>query len=58
MKKGGVKFHEGVPELSQLETWFPRGGVAGTGRFNDMKEETIKKSWTFLPKILIIKTFR
>lgn len=27
MKKGGVKFHEGVPELSQLETWFPRGGV-------------------------------
>ena len=23
MKEGGVKFHEGGPELSQLETWFP-----------------------------------
>ena len=27
MKEGGVKFHEGGPELSQLETWFPREGV-------------------------------
>jgi hypothetical protein len=27
MKKGGVKFHEGVPESELLPKWFPRGGI-------------------------------
>ena len=27
MKKGGVKFHEGAPSTSQLQTWFPNGGL-------------------------------
>ena len=27
MKKGGVKFHEGVPSTSQLQRWFPNGGL-------------------------------
>lgn len=26
-KRAESKFHEGGPELSQLETWFPREGV-------------------------------
>ena len=27
MKKGGVVFHEGVPETESLSTWFPQGGL-------------------------------
>jgi len=27
LKKGGVKFHEGIPDSEQLPRWFPRGGV-------------------------------
>ena len=27
MKKKGVKFHEGVPEESDLDVWFPKGGL-------------------------------
>ena len=27
LKKGGVKFHEGIPESEQLPRWFPGGGV-------------------------------
>ncbi len=27
MKKRGVKFHEGIPEETDLIKWFPRGGV-------------------------------
>ena len=27
LKKGGVYFHEGIPESSRLSKWFPRGGI-------------------------------
>ena len=27
LKKGGVKFHEGVPDSASLPKWFPQGGV-------------------------------
>jgi len=27
LKKGGVKFHEGIPDSEQLPRWFPGGGV-------------------------------
>ena len=27
LKKGGVKFHEGVPDSSLLPKWFPQGGI-------------------------------
>jgi len=27
LKKGEVKFHEGIPDSEQLPRWFPRGGV-------------------------------
>ena len=27
MKRCGIKFHEGIPELSDLTKWFPKGGV-------------------------------
>ena len=27
LKKGGVKFHEGIPDSDQLPQWFPGGGV-------------------------------
>ena len=27
LKKGGVKFHESIPDSEQLPRWFPRGGV-------------------------------
>ena len=27
LKKGGVKFHEGVPDSESLPKWFPQGGV-------------------------------
>ena len=27
MKRCGIKFHEGIPELSDLTKWFPKGGI-------------------------------
>ena len=27
LKKGGVKFHEGIPDSDVLPQWFPKGGV-------------------------------
>ena len=27
MKKRGIRFHEGIPELSDLAKWFPQGGI-------------------------------
>ena len=27
LKKGGVKFHEGIPDSSILPKWFPHGGI-------------------------------
>lgn len=46
MKKGGVKFHEA--RIITIGNVVSSRGCLGTGRFNVMKEETIKKSWTFL----------
>ena len=27
MKEAGIKFHEGIPEVSNLQKWFPNGGA-------------------------------
>ena len=27
MKRQGIQFHEGIPEVADLQTWFPQGGV-------------------------------
>jgi len=27
LKKGGVKFHEGIPDSEMLPQWFPQGGI-------------------------------
>ena len=27
MKKRGIKFHEGIPELTDFVKWFPQGGI-------------------------------
>ena len=55
MKDKGIRFHEGVPDMTQLKTWFPKGGLLV---LDDLMtgEVTTKKSWTCLPSILIITT--
>ena len=55
LKKGGVKFHEGVPDSSLLPRWFPEGGIL---ILDDLRNEggNVKRSWTYLPNILTIKT--
>ena len=27
MKARGIKFHEGIPNTDELQTWFPKGGI-------------------------------
>ena len=27
MKRQSIQFHEGIPEVADLQTWFPQGGV-------------------------------
>ena len=27
MKREGIQFHEGVPEIGRLKEWFPKGGL-------------------------------
>ena len=57
MKKRGIRFHEGIPELSDLVKWFPQGGILV---MDDLMDEggSDSASWISSPNIRIIETLR